>query len=106
MAGFVPPPAPGLAPEEIAAIYRGDADMVRTGMILGLFGIAGYAALVGADIGRNQARSRGRQTLGAQHLDVRNAVFEIGFRARHETEAAVKRAQIGLRTDPDAASPI
>ena len=47
MAGFVPPPSPMLTANEIAAIYASNASMIRAGMVLGLFGIAGYAALVG-----------------------------------------------------------
>ncbi|MET0546132.1 MAG: hypothetical protein ABWZ40_07465 [Caulobacterales bacterium] len=46
MAGFVPPPAPTLSAEEIAAVYQGNALLIRLGMIISLFGIAGYAALV------------------------------------------------------------
>lgn len=48
LAGFVPPPPPTLDAPQIAAIYQAHAPLIRIGMILGLFGIAGYTALVGA----------------------------------------------------------
>jgi hypothetical protein len=47
LAGFVPPPSPALDAHQIAAIYRDHAGAIRCGMVLALFGIAGYAALVG-----------------------------------------------------------
>lgn len=46
MSGFVPPPAPTLSADEIAAVYANNAMMIRLGMILGLAGIAGFIALV------------------------------------------------------------
>jgi hypothetical protein len=46
LAGFVPPPSPELSAEAIAAIYRDNASLIRTGMVLGLVGIAGNIALV------------------------------------------------------------
>lgn len=48
MAGFVPPPAPSLTAAQVAAVYQADPNMIRAGMFLGLVGIIGYAALVGA----------------------------------------------------------
>ena len=48
LAGFVPPPPPTLDAAHIAAIYQAHAQSIRIGMILGLFGIAGYMGLVGA----------------------------------------------------------
>lgn len=47
IAGFVPPPSPALTTIEIAAYYRENADAIRSGMVLGLFGMAGMAAFVG-----------------------------------------------------------
>jgi hypothetical protein len=46
LAGFVPPPSPMLSAEGVAAIYAEHAVAIRAGMVLGLFGVAGYAALV------------------------------------------------------------
>ncbi|MCB5944262.1 hypothetical protein [Acidocella sp. KAb 2-4] len=48
MAGFVPPPSPNLDAAHIAAIYQAKAGLIRVGMILSLFGITGYTALIGA----------------------------------------------------------
>jgi hypothetical protein len=48
MAGFIPPPSPNLNAEQIAAIYRASPNLIRGGMLLSLFGIAGWIALVGA----------------------------------------------------------
>ncbi len=47
LAGFVPPPPPTLDASHVAALYQANAGMIRIGMILGLFGIAGYMSLVG-----------------------------------------------------------
>jgi hypothetical protein len=46
IAGFVPPPSPQLSAAEVAAIYRDNAMLIRLGMIIALFGIAGYVSLV------------------------------------------------------------
>lgn len=46
MAGFVPPPAPSLSAQEVAAFYAENAMMIRLGMIIGLAGIAGFIAMV------------------------------------------------------------
>lgn len=46
MSGFVPPPSPLLSAQEIAAVYAGNAMMIRIGMIIGLFGISGFIAQV------------------------------------------------------------
>ena len=46
-AGFVPPPSPSLTTAEIAAVYRENSVGIRGGMVLGLFGMAGWAAFVG-----------------------------------------------------------
>ncbi|MEO0033654.1 MAG: hypothetical protein RIS94_3412 [Pseudomonadota bacterium] len=46
IAGFVPPPSPLLSAGQVAAIYRDHAMAIRCGMILGMFGMSGYAALV------------------------------------------------------------
>jgi hypothetical protein len=47
LAGFVPPPSPSLTTAEIAALYRENANGIRGGMVLGLFGMAGWTAFVG-----------------------------------------------------------
>lgn len=46
LAGFVPPPSPGLPAEAVAALYLERAPLIRSGMVLGLVGIIGYIALV------------------------------------------------------------
>lgn len=48
LAGFVPPPAPGLSAEAVAGVYADHANAIRVGMVLGLVGIVGMAAQVGA----------------------------------------------------------
>lgn len=47
LAGFVPPPPPSLPATEIAAYYRDNANAIRSGMLLGLLGMAGFTAFVG-----------------------------------------------------------
>lgn len=47
LAGFVPPPSPSLTTAEIAVYYRENANAIRGGMVLGLFGMAGWTAFVG-----------------------------------------------------------
>lgn len=82
LAGFVPPPSPGLDAAAIAAIYQSDATMIRAGMILGLVGIAGYAALVGA-ISAQLRRMRGISRLapdlqlGAGSIGVLTVMFPV-----------------------------
>lgn len=46
LADFLPPPSPSLQANQVAAIYRENAAAIRGGMLLGLFGMAGYAAFV------------------------------------------------------------
>jgi hypothetical protein len=46
LAGFVPPPPPTLGAAEVATFYHEKAVMIRGGMILGLFGLVGWIALV------------------------------------------------------------
>ena len=48
IAGFVPPPSPTLAAGEIARIYMENGTRIAAGMVIGLFGFAGYLALVAA----------------------------------------------------------
>jgi hypothetical protein len=48
LASFVPPPAPTLTPEQVAAFYTEHATGIRAGMILGLLGLTGWITLVGA----------------------------------------------------------
>ena len=64
MAGFIPPPAPTLGPAQIAAFYQIHANLIRTGMILGLLGIAGFATVIGA-ISVTLRRIDGAGRLGA-----------------------------------------
>lgn len=47
IAGFIPPPSPDLPAQAVAAIYREHGLAIRLGMILGLFGMAGWCAFVG-----------------------------------------------------------
>jgi hypothetical protein len=82
MAGFVPPPSPNLSAPEIAAIYRDNANMIRGGMVLGLFGMAGWAAFVGviaAQMWRMQTPSRlpALLQLGAGMIGVLTVMFPI-----------------------------
>lgn len=46
MSGFVPPPSPELTADQVAAVYAGNAMLIRIGMIIGLAGIAGFIAMV------------------------------------------------------------
>lgn len=47
LAGFVPPPSPTLSADEVAAIYQSHPNQIRSGIVLCLVGIAGYAAFIG-----------------------------------------------------------
>ena len=82
MAGFVPPPSPELTPREIAEIYLTNANMIRAGMLLGLVGIAGYVALVGA-ISAQMRRMQGISRLppdlqlGAGAIGVLTVMFPV-----------------------------
>ena len=82
VSGFVPPPSPNLSANEIAAIYQANPNMIRLGMVLGLFGIAGYCALVGAvsvQLHRMQGISRLAPylQLGAGSIGVLTVMFPI-----------------------------
>jgi hypothetical protein len=82
MAGFVPPPSPNLPAEEVAAFYQENAGMIRAGMIIGLVGIAGFAALVGvisAQLRRTVSRSRlaADLQLGAGSIGVLTVMFPL-----------------------------
>ena len=82
MAGFVPPPSPSLSPEEIAAVYQSKTNLIRGGMLLGLAGIAGYIALVGAisvQLRRMQGISRlpPYLQLGAGAIGVLTVMFPV-----------------------------
>jgi len=82
LAGFVPPPSPTLSADQIAAVYQSDSIMIRTGMLLGLTGIAGYIALVGA-ISVQMRRMQGISRLpaylqvGAGSIGVLTVMFPI-----------------------------
>ena len=82
MAGFVPPPSPELTPREIAEIYLTNANMIRAGILLGLVGIAGYVALVGA-ISAQMRRMQGISRLppdlqlGAGAIGVLTVMFPV-----------------------------
>lgn len=82
MAGFVPPPSPELDAVGIAAVYQNNAGLIRAGMILGLVGIAGYTALVGAisaQLRRMQGISRLAPylQLGAGAIGVLTVMFPV-----------------------------
>ena len=82
MAGFVPPPSPNLGAVEIATIYQTNTNMIRAGMLLGLLGIAGYIALVGA-ISAQMRRMQGISRLppdlqlGAGAIGVLTVMFPV-----------------------------
>ncbi len=81
-AGFVPPPSPELPADEIAAIYRENANLIRSGMILGLTGTVGFVTLVGA-ISVQLRRIRGISRLapylqlGAGSIGVLTVMFPV-----------------------------
>jgi hypothetical protein len=82
LAGFVPPPSPELTAVQIARVYQDGANLIRTGMILGLFGMAGYAALVcaiSAQMQRMQGVSRlpAYMQLGAGSIGVLTVMFPV-----------------------------
>ncbi|HKY92449.1 MAG TPA: hypothetical protein VJM11_15480 [Nevskiaceae bacterium] len=82
MAGFVPPPSPKLSADEVAAFYQNGANLIRAGMVVGLVGIAGYCALVGA-ISAQMFRMQGISRLppylqlGAGAIGVLTVMFPI-----------------------------
>lgn len=82
MAGFVPPPSPSLSAQAIADIYQARAGWIRAGMVLGLLGIAGYAALVcviSTQMRRMQGISRlpVQLQLGAGSIGVLTVMFPV-----------------------------
>lgn len=48
LASFIPPPAPTLDADQVAAFYAEHSVGIRAGMVLGLVGISGWVTLVGA----------------------------------------------------------
>lgn len=46
LAGYLPPPRADATPAEIAGFYRGGTFAIRLGLLIGLFGMAGWATLV------------------------------------------------------------
>jgi hypothetical protein len=82
LSGFIPPPGPTLDPAQIAAFYQTHANLIRTGMVLGLIGIAGYATLVGAiAVQLRRIESAGRLgvylQLGAGFIGILTVMFPI-----------------------------
>lgn len=82
MAGFVPPPSPGLTADAIAAFYQANANMIRAGMVLGLLGTVGYVTLVGAisvQLRRMKGTSRlpAYLQLGAGSIGVLTVMFPL-----------------------------
>lgn len=61
---FVPPPSPSLDAEQIAALYRAKAGLIRIGVFFGLFGAAPYTAFI-AVISVQLLRIRGISRLSA-----------------------------------------
>ena len=74
LAGFVPPPSPNLSAEELAAIYQAKPNLIRAGMVIGLFGMAGWAALIGAI----SAQMRRMQGVGRMPAYVQLGAGSIG----------------------------
>ena len=82
VANFLPPPSPDLAATEIAVFYQHNSVVIRIGMLLGLIGIAGYAAMVGAitaQMRRMQGISRmpPELQLGAGSIGVLTVMFPL-----------------------------
>lgn len=82
LAHFMPPPSPLLTANEIASFYQEYATMIRIGMILGLFGIAGYAALVAVIAAQMQRMRTGSNMpallqLGAGSIGILTVMFPI-----------------------------
>jgi hypothetical protein len=82
LAGFVPPPSPELPANEVAAVYRASPNLIRAGMVLGLFGIGGWIALVGvvsAQMRRIPGASRAAAylQLGAGSIGVLTVMFPV-----------------------------
>lgn len=82
LAGFVPPPSPSLTADEVAALYQASPNMIRAGMVLGLAGMAGYAAFVGVisvQLRRMQGVSRLAPylQLGAGSIGVLTVMFPL-----------------------------
>lgn len=82
IAGFVPPPAPDLPAEAVAALFREHAMVIRIGMILSLVGIVGYTALVcaiTAQMRRMHTATRlpADMQLGAGAIGVLTVMFPI-----------------------------
>jgi hypothetical protein len=63
LAHFIPPPAPTMSADEVAAFYTEHAGGIRLGMILGLLGLTGWGTLVGA-ISAQMSRMRTTSSLG------------------------------------------
>lgn len=82
MAGFVPPPAPSLTATEISIYYRDHANVIRGGMVLGLFGMAGWVAFVGVVSAQMKRMQTGSDLpallqLGAGSIGVLTVMFPI-----------------------------
>ena len=82
LAGFVPPPSPQMGAQEISDFYAANHVKIATGMIISLFGIAGYVALVAAisaQMQRMQTNSALPQylQLGAGMIGVLTVMFPV-----------------------------
>jgi hypothetical protein len=96
LAGFIPPPSPNLSASEIAALYQANPNMIRAGMVLSLFGIAGWIALIGAVTAQMRRMRGGRVAadlqLGAGMIGVLTVMFPVmifgvaAFRPEREPE--------------------
>jgi hypothetical protein len=81
LAGFIPPPSPNLSAEQVAAIYRANPNLIRSGMVLSLVGIVGWTAFVGvisAQMQRMQCSPLPRYLqLGAGCIGILTVMFPV-----------------------------
>jgi len=82
VAGFIPPPSPLLSALQVASAYQSHSGAIRLGMVLSLFGMTGYIALIGV-ISAQMSRMRGASRLpailqlGAGAIGVLTVMFPV-----------------------------